>query len=78
VGGNKKELVFAGTTFLQKRIPGKVHWNKRNMERNSFFLQEHERNSLEFLERGVKKGMKKGMHNLRQCNKQPDKRPKRG
>jgi hypothetical protein len=28
VGGHKKELVFAGTTFLQKGIPGKVPWKK--------------------------------------------------
>jgi hypothetical protein len=40
-------------------------WKKRNMERNSFFLQELGSNSPGFLElESQKKGTQKGMHNL--------------
>jgi hypothetical protein len=35
----EKELVFAGTWFLQKGIPGKVPLKKRDMEMNSFFCR---------------------------------------
>jgi hypothetical protein len=34
----EKELVLAGTWFLQKGIPGKVPLTKRNMDRNSLFF----------------------------------------
>jgi hypothetical protein len=40
-------------------------WKKRNMERNSYFLQKLGSNSPGFLElESQKKGTQKGMHNL--------------
>jgi hypothetical protein len=61
----EEELVFVGTWFLQKGIPGKVPLKKRDTERNSFFLQELGSDSLEFLElENQKKGMQIGTHNL--------------
>jgi hypothetical protein len=50
VGEVKKELVFAGTEFLQKGIPGKIPLGKKEYGKEFLFLQELGSNSPGFLE----------------------------
>ncbi len=64
-GGVKKELVFAGTQFLQKGIPGKLPLEIKEHGKEFLFLQELGSNFPGFLElESQKKGMQKRMHNL--------------
>ena len=64
-GGVKKELVFAGTEFLQKGITGKLPMEKKEQGKEFLFLQKLGSNSPGFLElESQKKGMQKRMHNL--------------
>jgi hypothetical protein len=60
----EKELVFAGTWFLQKRIPGKVPLKKNEYGKEFFFFRNLEVIPQESWNWKAKKKTQKGMHNL--------------
>jgi hypothetical protein len=74
--GVKNELVFAGTKFLQKGIPGKLSLEKKEHGKEFVFLEELGINSPGFLElESQKKESKKEMHNLGHTNTQTHTHP---